>query len=127
MLASPRAGSYSSRLMNGETVRARTKYAVVELNGRQFRVEEGDVLTVDRVPGDVGAQFELGSTLLADDGAQIRIGTPNLNGATVKATVLAHERAAKILVFKFKKVKNYRRKRGHRQEISRIRIDSITL
>ena len=112
--------------MIADSAQVKSRYAIVELNGKQFRVEEGDILTVDRVPGDIGTQFTLGRTLLLEDGSQVKVGTPALNGASVKATVLAHERAAKILVFKFKKVKNYRRKRGHRQEISRIRIDSIT-
>ncbi len=103
------------------------RYAIVAHGGSQFRVEVGDVLTVDRVDAEIGAQVDFGKALLVQDGSDVKIGRPEVAGANVKATVLAHERGAKILVFKFKKTKNYRRKRGHRQELSRLRIDSISL
>jgi large subunit ribosomal protein L21 len=109
------------------TTNQASKYAIVEHGGRQFRVEEGEVLAVDHVEGEVGAEVEFGRPLLVQEAREVRIGKPHVNGAKVVATILAHERDRKILVFKFKKVKNYRRKRGHRQEITRLRIDRITL
>ena len=108
------------------TQEPQARYAIVDHGGRQFRVEVGDILTVDRLDGEVGAKVDLGSVLLAQDGAEIRIGKPTLADARVEATVLGHERGDKILVFKFKKVKNYRRKRGHRQELTKVRVDSIS-
>lgn len=113
--------------MNADAENQKNKYAVVEFNGRQFRVEEGDVLTIDRVAGDVGSTIEFGRPLLLEEDSNIKIGRPAVDGAKVTATVLGHERGSKVLIFKFKKVKNYRRKRGHRQELSRVRIDSISL
>lgn len=112
--------------MSTQTESKPGKYAIVEFNGKQFRVEEGDVLTVDRVAGDVGASIAFGKPLLLEDGTDVKVGLPAVSGATVTATILSHERGSKILIFKFKKVKNYRRKRGHRQELSKVRIDKIS-
>ena len=109
------------------TSEPKARYAIVDHGGRQFRVEVGDHLTVDRLDGEIGARIELGRVLLAQDGDEVRIGKPALSGAKVEATVLGHERGEKILVFKFKKTKNYRRKRGHRQELTKVRVDSISL
>lgn len=109
------------------TTDATAKYAIVEHGGRQFRVEEGDVLAVDHVEGDVGAEIEFGKALLVQEAADLKVGKPHVAGVSIVATILSHERDRKILIFKFKKVKNYRRKRGHRQDITRLRIDRITL
>lgn len=109
------------------TTNQAVKYAIVEHGGRQFRVEEGEILAVDHVDGEVGAEVDFGRPLLVQDAQDLRVGKPHVDGAKVIATILGHERDRKILVFKFKKVKNYRRKRGHRQEITRLRIERITL
>ena len=102
------------------------KYAVVENGGGQLYVEVGDVFTVNRIPGEAGSKVELGNVLLVNDNGSIKIGQPVVAGAKVMATIVAQELGKKVLVFKFKKTKNFRRKRGHRQELSRIKIDSIT-
>lgn len=102
-----------------------SKYAIVEHAGRQFHVEEGDVFTVDRVDGEVGASIEFGRSLVVSNGAGLKVGTPFVEGYTVKATILGHDRGRKILVFKFKHRKGYRKMRGHRQELSKLRIDKI--
>lgn len=102
-------------------------YAIVEHGGKQFRVEVGDVLTVDRVEGEIGARVPFGRPLLVQKDSSVSVGQPTVAGAAVEATIIGHERAKKILVFKFKKTKNYRRRRGHRQEITKLRIDSITV
>lgn len=119
------ANPYNASLMADEATKP-MKYAVVENGGGQLYVEEGDVFTVNRLPGEAGSKVELGNVLLVNDNGAIKIGQPVVAGAKVTATIVAHELGKKVLVFKFKKTKNYRRKRGHRQELSRIKIDSIT-
>ena len=103
------------------------KYAIVEHGGKQFRVEEGDVFTVDRITGAIGETIEFGRPLLIAQSSETKVGTPVVAGASVKAKIVGHERAKKILVFKFKKRKNYRRMRGHRQELTRLKVESISL
>lgn len=113
--------------MSEETDQKSVLYAVVDHGGRQFRVEVGDVLTVDHVEGEVGAKVSFGRPLLVQKDAAVSIGSPVVAGAAVEATIMGHARAKKILIFKFKKTKNYRRRRGHRQDITKLRIDSITI
>lgn len=100
--------------------------AIIQTQGKQFAVSEGDTLIVDRYPNtEAGATVEIGEVLTIDEGNETRIGAPFVNGALVKATVLENKRGEKVLVFKKKKRKGYRRTRGHRQELSVIRIESI--
>jgi len=101
-------------------------YAIVEHSGNQYRVEAGDILIVNRIDAKPETSIDFGQTLYYENGSDIKIGRPILADVKVKATLLDNERGAKILVFKFKKTKNFRRRRGHRQELSRIRIDSIS-
>ncbi len=101
--------------------------ATIKTQGKQFNVTAGDVLVVDRFPGaEVGSTIEINEVLTAGTGADIRVGTPFLDGASVKATVVEHKRGDKIIVFKKKKRKGYERKQGHRQELSVIKIESIS-
>jgi large subunit ribosomal protein L21 len=99
-------------------------YAVIKTGGKQYRVEEGQTLLVERLPGDVGATVELQPLLVAGDGDPVFEGD-GLAGATVQAEVIAHERGPKLRVFKFKPKRGYRRRTGHRQELTRIRVTSI--
>ena len=101
-------------------------YAVVEIGGKQVRVEPGQVLEVDRVPGDPGSEVSLGRVLMVVDGDAVTCGTPEVSGASVTATVVALPRSRKILVGKFRSKKHYRRKVGHRQPLSRLRVERIT-
>ena len=102
-------------------------YAVIETGGKQYRVEPGDVIDVERFSpaGEGHPQIEFDRVLMVQDGKQVRVGEPLVDGATVKATLLAEVRAPKILVFKMKRRKGYRRLRGHRQDLHRVRIESI--
>ncbi len=100
-------------------------YAVIDMGGKQVRVEAGQVLTVDRLPADVGAEVSLGRVLMVVDGETVTCGTPEVAGARVVATVLGHGRARKVLVGKFRSKKRYRRRIGHRQPQSRVRIEAI--
>lgn len=102
-------------------------YAVIESGGKQYRVEEGTTLTVESLPADAGATVTLDRVLLVSDGSQVTVGAPIVAGATVQATVLGHGRGKKVIVFKYKPKAHYRRKQGHRQNVTRLRIDRIAL
>ncbi len=100
-------------------------YAVVKTGGTHHRVEVGDVLEVQRLRADVGDQVELDEVVMLSGESGVSIGTPNIDGAKVVATVTGQFRGPKIVVFKYKPKKRYRRKTGHRQELTRIKIDAI--
>ncbi len=100
-------------------------YAIIESGGKQYRVEPGAIVALERIPGDVGSQVELDRVLLVSDGATVKVGKPTLSGAKVISRIVAQTRGEKIDVFKFKKRKKYRRKTGHRQELTRVRIAEI--
>ena len=100
-------------------------YAVVETGGRQYRVQPGDTLDVERLPGDVGDTVELNSILMVGDGAEVTLGTPLLETARVTAEIMAHKRGDKLIVFKFKRRKNYRLKQGHRQALTSLKIIDV--
>lgn len=101
-------------------------YAVVRANGHQYRVSVGDQLLVEKLPVQEGKQIELNEVLLvADENGQVRIGTPLVEGARVRATVLAQEKGPKIRIFKYIPKERYRRRKGHRQWYTRLRIEEI--
>lgn len=100
--------------------------ATIKTQGQQFTVSAGDILTVNRYPGtEKGSTVEITDVLAAGEGAGFRVGTPILSGASVSATILENKRGDKVIVFKKKKRKGMERKRGHRQELSVIKIQSI--
>lgn len=100
-------------------------YAIVESGGRQYRAEEGHTFSVEKLPYEVGDQVDLTNVLLLCDGDSFKIGQPTVAGASVKATVVDQYRGKKILVWKYKPKIRYRRRRGHRQDYTRLRIDEI--
>lgn len=100
-------------------------YAVVKTGGKQYRVAKDDVLTVEKLDGEAGAVVELEVVLAMDDGKGLTIGTPTVDGARVAATVLEQKKSDKVLIFKKKRRKNYRRTKGHRQQVTVIRISDI--
>jgi large subunit ribosomal protein L21 len=101
--------------------------AIIKTQGKQFAVSEGDILFVDRYKDtEAGATVSIGEVLALGEGDDAKFGAPLLDGASVSATILENKRGKKVLIFKKKKRKGYHRMRGHRQEISVIRIDSIT-
>ncbi|HTD46626.1 MAG: 50S ribosomal protein L21 [Bacillati bacterium ANGP1] len=100
-------------------------YAVIETGGKQVRVEAGQVLEVSRLKHERGAEVTLGRVLMLVDGERVTAGTPTVPGARVAATVLGHGRRRKIIVGKFRSKKRYRRRVGHRQPLSRVRVDRI--
>jgi len=101
-------------------------FAVIKAQGKQFKVAKGDTLTVDRLEGDEGAKVKLGEVLMLVDGAKATVGTPLISGAKVEAEIISHERGDKIIVFKKKRRKNFHRTRGHRQELTTVKITAIT-
>jgi large subunit ribosomal protein L21 len=103
----------------------RMKYAIVESGGKQYRAEEGGQISVDRLSEEVGTQVELGDVLLVSDNGSVTVGKPLVDGVKVKATITDQYKDKKVLVFKYKSGNNYRRKKGHRQQYTRLQIDEI--
>lgn len=101
-------------------------YAIVETGGKQYRVQEGDIFKVESLGLEEGTSILFDKVLLVGKDDSVVIGTPYVIGASVSASVTGNGKEPKILVFKFKSKKNYRRMRGHRQHYSEIRIDSLT-
>lgn len=100
-------------------------YAIVRIAGRQYRAVAGETLDVERLPNEVGDTIKFDDVLLIGDDDNTVIGTPNVEGAVVEATVEDQYRGKKVIVFKYRQRTNYRRKRGHRHYYTRIRIDDI--
>jgi large subunit ribosomal protein L21 len=100
-------------------------YAVVTTGGKQYRVEPGSELTIERLAGDAGSSITFDRVLLVGDGETVTVGTPIVDGASVSGTVLGEALGPKLIVFKFKQKATYRRKNGHRQHLTRVRIDEI--
>jgi len=101
-------------------------YAVIKTGGKQYRVEQGDVVTIERLDGDAGDAVKFDEVLLVGAESETRIGTPNLDGASVAGTIVEQGRARKVIVFKFRRRKNYKKKNGHRQYFTRVKIDQIS-
>ena len=116
-------GEYGEAKVGG----MKMKYAIVEDGGKQYKAIEGATIDVDRFPSQIGEEVDLEHVLLVAEGDDIAVGKPYVNGAKVQATVLAQVKGTKIIVFKYKPKKRYRVKTGHRQQYTRLRIDSITV
>jgi large subunit ribosomal protein L21 len=100
-------------------------YAIIETGGKQYRVSVGDRISVERLPDDEGGEITIDRVLLVGGEGATRVGTPVVAGATVTATVDDHFRGEKIIVFKYKPKKRYRRRIGHRQELTHLKITAI--
>ncbi len=100
-------------------------YAIIETGGKQYRVQVGDTLKVDKLPAEAGEKVEVNKVLCVAGGEELQLGTPLLEGAKVILTVLQHGKGKKIIVYKYKAKKNYRRKQGHRQPFTRVTVDAI--
>jgi large subunit ribosomal protein L21 len=100
-------------------------YAVVRTGGKQYRVSPGDSIDVEKLPAEVGEKVELDEVLLVANGGEAKIGQPLVEGAKIKATVTRQAKGPKVVVFKYRPSKRYRRKKGHRQHYTRLRIDEI--
>jgi large subunit ribosomal protein L21 len=101
-------------------------YAIIRDRGMQYRVEQGQVLTIDLIEAAAaGSQIELGEVLLVGDGETVKVGAPLLDGAKVRAEVLGERKGEKIIVFRYRNKKRYRRRTGHRQRYTQIKISEI--
>jgi large subunit ribosomal protein L21 len=100
-------------------------YAVVNSGGKQYKVQKGEVLKVEKISGDVGSPVTFDRVLMFSDGENVSIGQPVLDSVSVEGHIVEQGKAKKIIVFKYKRRKRFRRKNGHRQEFTAVQIDSI--
>jgi large subunit ribosomal protein L21 len=100
-------------------------YAVVNTGGKQYKVQQGEILRVEKIPGDVGSPVTFDRVLMFSDGENVSIGQPELDNVAVEGHIVEQGKAKKIIVFKYKRRKRYRRKQGHRQTFTAVQIDSI--
>lgn len=101
-------------------------YAVIKTGGKQYRVSAGNKIKVEQIPADVGSEITLDQVLMVGEGESVKIGSPVVAGAAVKATVLSHGRHDKIKIFKMRRRKHYQKHQGHRQNYTELRIDAIS-
>ena len=102
-------------------------YAVLKTGGKQYKVSEGDVIIVEKLTGDVGSTVTFDEILMTSDGDNYKIGTPTVAEAKVTGEIIAQDKNKKIIVFKSKRRKSYKKKLGHRQNITKLKITGITL
>jgi large subunit ribosomal protein L21 len=101
-------------------------YAIIRAAGKQYRAEPGKVVRIPSMPGDVGSKVTFDEVLLSSDGSSVQTGAPLISGAKVTGEIVRHGLGDKIVVFKFRRRKNYARKQGHRQGFTEVRIGKIT-
>jgi large subunit ribosomal protein L21 len=101
-------------------------YALIETGGKQYKIQEGDILSVEKLGADEGEKVSFDKVLLIGGEEGIKVGKPYVEGAAVEGEVLFHGKGKKIIVFKYKAKKNYRKKQGHRQPFSRVKITKIS-
>ena len=100
-------------------------YAVIQTGGKQYRVQAGDTLVVESLPGNAGDAVEFGEVLLVSDDDSVAVGRPLVSGARVTGSIVEQGRDEKVIVYKFQRRKNYRRKYGHRQGYTSVKIDNV--
>ncbi|WP_027366193.1 50S ribosomal protein L21 [Desulfotruncus alcoholivorax] len=100
-------------------------YAIIETGGKQYRVSEGDTIFIEKLPVDAGETYEVKKVLAVEKDGTLKVGNPVIDGASVTLKVEKHGRDKKIIVFKYKPKKNYRRKKGHRQSFTRVVVEKI--
>ena len=100
-------------------------YAIVDIAGQQFKVEAGRQIFVNRQAAEVGSELSFDKVLLLEGEGDVKVGTPYIEGAAVKATVIEHCKADKVIIFKKKRRKGYQKKNGHRQYLTKLRIEGI--
>lgn len=118
---------WASTLQLLERSRSTLMYAVIEANGRHLKVMEGETLRLDRIAGDADSEIVFDRVVLAHDGKDLIVGAPLVKNATVSARVVRQGLAAKVMAFRYKPKKRVRTRHGHRQPITELRIEKITL
>ena len=101
-------------------------YAVIKTGGKQYRVAAGEKIKVEQIPADVGSEITIDQVFMVGEGDAVKIGTPVVAGASVKATVVSHGRHDKIKIFKMRRRKHYQKHQGHRQKYTELRIEAIS-
>ena len=101
-------------------------YAIIKTGGKQYKVSEGDVIKVEKLNANVDEVVEINDVLAISNGTELTVGNPVVEGAKVQLKVIEHDKAKKIIVFKYKPKKNYRRKNGHRQPFTRVVVEKIS-
>ncbi|MBS0543138.1 MAG: 50S ribosomal protein L21 [Proteobacteria bacterium] len=101
-------------------------YAVIKTGGKQYRVAAGEKIKVEQIPADVGSEITIDQVFMVGEGEAVKIGTPVVAGASVKATVVSHGRHDKIKIFKMRRRKHYQKHQGHRQNYTELRIEAIS-
>ena len=102
-------------------------YAIVSSGGKQYKIREGDTLRVEKINGEIGSEILFDQVLMVSDGENVTIGKPTLENVEVRGHVVEQGKARKIIVFKYKRRKRYRRKQGHRQQYTGVKIDKIAM
>jgi len=100
-------------------------YAVIKSGGKQYRVQSGEQVRVESLPGEVGSAVSFEEVLLVGSGDTVKVGAPLVSGALVKATVVSHGRGDKVMIFKMRRRKHFQKSQGHRQNFTEVRIDDI--
>ena len=100
-------------------------YAIVSSGGKQYKVQKGEILRVEKIPGDIGASVAFDKVLMFSNGENVNIGQPVLENVAVNGHIVEQGKVKKIIVFKYKRRKGYRRKQGHRQQYTAVKIDNI--
>ena len=100
-------------------------YAVIETGGKQYRVQEGDVLFIEKLEVEAGEKIDFSEVLLASKDGELKIGKPYVDATTVNATVVENGKGPKVIVYKYKSKEGYRRKQGHRQPYTKIKVEAI--
>lgn len=100
-------------------------YAIIETGSKQYKVAEGDIITVEKLAVEAGAKYTFENVLAVSDGDSIKVGTPVVAGATVEATVIGDGKAKKVIVYKYKPKKGFHKKNGHRQPFTKLKIEKI--
>lgn len=103
----------------------REMYAVIETGGKQYRVQEGDVITVEKLKAEAGDKITFDRVLAVNDGKELKVGTPVVSGVSVSGTVVENGKGKKVIIFKYKAKKDYRKKQGHRQPYTMVKIDKL--
>jgi large subunit ribosomal protein L21 len=100
-------------------------YAVIKTGGKQYRVSPGEEVKLEKLPGEIGDPIAFDKVMIVSDGENVQVGKPYLENTSVVGQLTRHGKSRKIIVFKYKKRKNYRKKRGHRQQFSMVKIENI--
>ena len=100
-------------------------YAVIATGGKQFKVQEQDIVTMERIEGEAGAKVTFGEVLAVGEGAELKVGTPFVADAKVEGEIVEQLRGPKLIAFKMKRHKGYRKRKGHRQELTKVKITAI--